>query len=320
MSSDSHPPVTSRPVAPRSGSLPDPGSFAAWLLASRPPTLAAAVVPVAVGAACAWAAGGVRPGPSLAALLVAVWIQIGTNFANDVFDFEKGTDTGERLGPTRAVQAGLLTPAQMRRGMVIAFLLASAFGLYLAWVAGWPLLLIGAASIVCGIAYTGGPYPLGYHGLGDVFVLVFFGFVAVCTTAFVNLGTVPAIAWWAAVPVGCLSTNILVVNNVRDREGDRQAGKGTLVARFGRRLGEAEYALLLAVSYLVPLGLFRGAGRPWILLPLATLPLAGLLLRQLLEREGKALNATLVDSARLLVLFGALFAAGIALAGPLAPG
>ncbi len=280
-------------------------------MASRPPTLAAAVVPVAVGAACAAALGGLRWGPTLAALLGAVWIQIGANFANDVFDYEKGADAGERLGPTRAAQAGLLTPARMRRGMGVAFAAAGLCGLYLTTVAGWPIVAIGVASIVCAIAYTGGPYPLGYHGLGDVFVLLFFGFVAVCGTAYVNLGAVPALAWWAAVPVGCLSTNILVVNNVRDRRGDRAAGKGTLVARFGRRAGEAEYALLLAVSYLVPLGLFRGAGRPWILLPLATLPFAGVLLRQLLEREGRPLNATLVGTARLLVLFGGLFAAGI---------
>ncbi len=291
---------------------PAPGSFGAWILASRLPTLAAAVVPVAVGAACAYALGGLRWGPTLAALWGAVWIQIGTNFANDVFDFEKGADDGERLGPTRAVQAGLLTPAQVRRGMWLAFALATAAGAYLTWVAGWPIAVIGAASIASGIAYTGGPYPLGYHGLGDVFVLIFFGFVAVCGTAFINLGMVPALAVWAAVPVGCLATAILVVNNVRDRSGDREAGKGTLVARFGRGAGVAEYALLLAAAYLAPLWLFRAAIEPWILLPLVTLPRAALLLKQLIGREGRALNATLVGTAQLMVLYGALFAAGIA--------
>lgn len=300
------------PMSP-SRALPPPGSPAAWILASRPPTLAAAVVPVTVGAACAWALGGFRLGPTLGALLGTIWIQIGTNFANDVFDYEKGADTLERLGPTRAVQAGLLTPRQMRRGMGIAFAAATACGAYLAWIAGWPILAIGIASILSGIAYTGGSYPLGYHGLGDLFVLIFFGFVAVCGTAWVNLLTVPALAVWAAVPIGALSTNILVVNNVRDREGDREAGKGTLVARFGRRAGEAEYALLLAASYLVPLWLFRDAAGPAILLPLTTLPLAGILLRQLMEREGRRLNDTLVGSARLLILYGALFAAGIVL-------
>ena len=282
-------------------------------MASRPPTLAAAVVPVIGGAACAAALGGLRWGPTAVTLVAAVWIQIGTNFANDVFDYEKGADSGERLGPTRAVQAGLLSPRQMRRGMWAAFAAAVLCGFYLTAVAGWPVAALGVASILCGIAYTGGPYPLGYHGLGDVFVLIFFGLVAVCGTAFINLGSVPAIAWWAAVPMGCLTTNILAVNNVRDRRGDREAGKGTLVARFGRRAGEAEYALLLAISYLVPLWLFAGSGsgRPWVLLPLATLPLAGQLLRQLLEREGRDLNATLKATALLLMLFGVLFAAGI---------
>ncbi len=292
-------------------SSPAPGSLGAWIMASRPPTLAAAFVPVAVGAACAYAAGGLRWGPTLAALWGAIWIQIGTNFANDVFDYEKGADAGERLGPTRAVQAGLVTPAGMRRGMWLAFALATAAGVYLTFIAGWPIVAIGVASIASGIAYTGGPYPLGYHGLGDLFVLIFFGFVAVCGTAFINLGSVPSLAWWAAVPVGSLATAILVVNNVRDRRGDREAGKGTLVARFGRGAGVGEYALLLAASYLVPLWLFHAPAEPWILLPLITLPRATLLLSQLIGREGRDLNGTLVGTAQLMVLYGVLFAAGI---------
>ncbi|MEE8524832.1 MAG: 1,4-dihydroxy-2-naphthoate polyprenyltransferase [Thermoanaerobaculia bacterium] len=292
---------------------PRPGSFAAWVMASRPATLAAAVVPVAVGAACAVALGGLRWGPTLAALAGAIWIQIGTNFANDVFDYEKGADTGERLGPTRAVQAGLLTPAQARHGMWLAFALAAACGVYLTSIAGWPIVAIGIASVASGIAYTGGPYPLGYHGLGDVFVLVFFGFVAVCGTVFVNLGAAPAIAWWAALPVGCLSTAILVVNNVRDRRGDREAGKQTLVARLGRRAGVWEYRLLLLVSYAVPAVLFAsGSAAPSILLPMLSLPIAVVLHRDLATLEGRALNATLVGTARLLILFGALFAVGLA--------
>ncbi|MEM7357438.1 MAG: 1,4-dihydroxy-2-naphthoate polyprenyltransferase [Acidobacteriota bacterium] len=294
-------------------SRPTAGSIGAWILASRPPTLAAAFVPVAVGAACAFAYGGLRWGPTLAALWGAIWIQIGTNFANDVFDYEKGADTAERLGPTRAVQAGLLSPAQMRRGMVVAFALAVAAGAYLVWVAGWPLVVIGVASVLSGIAYTGGPYPLGYHGLGDVFVLIFFGFVAVCGTVFVNLGSVPALAWWAALPIGCLATAILVVNNVRDRVGDRQAGKGTLVARFGRAAGMGEYALLLALTYLTPAWLFVQGAEPWVLLPLITVPRAALLLNRLARDEGRALNATLIGTARLMVLYGLLLTAGIAI-------
>jgi 1,4-dihydroxy-2-naphthoate octaprenyltransferase len=293
--------------------LPKPGSFGAWVMASRPPTLVAAVVPVLVGASCALALNGLRWLPTLGTLLGAIWIQIGTNFANDVFDFEKGADTGERLGPTRAVQAGLLTPQQMRRGMVMAFGVAVLCGVYLTWVAGWPLAVIGVASILSGIAYTGGPYPLGYHGLGDIFVLFFFGFVAVPGTAFINLGHVPSLAWWAAVPVGCLATNILVVNNVRDRETDRKAGKGTLVARFGRRFGVVEYFFFLLLAYLIPLWLVRiGWGGTFMLLPLITVPRALLLATRLVGLEGRALNQVLVSTAQLMVLYGVLFALGIA--------
>ena len=300
---------------------PEAGSLAAWWLAVRPPTLAAAVIPVAVGAACAFASGGLRWGPTLGCLLGAIWIQIGTNFANDVFDFEKGADTGERLGPTRAVQAGLLTPAQMRRGMWLAFAVATACGIYLTAVAGWPLVVIGIASILSGIAYTGGPYPLGYNGLGDLFVMIFFGFVAVAGTAFVNLGFVPELALWAAVPVGALATNILVVNNIRDRRTDREAGKSTLVARFGRRFGEIEFFLLLALAYLVPLLLWRtGTASLYVLFPWITLPRAALLFGQLLRLDGKELNQTLVGAARLMVLHGLLFVVGLVIGAPLVAG
>jgi 1,4-dihydroxy-2-naphthoate polyprenyltransferase len=284
----------------------------AWLLAARPRTLGAAFAPVAVGTACAAVAGGARPGPALAALAGALWIQIGTNFANDVLDFERGADTAERIGPTRAVQAGLLTPAQMRGGMIVAFALAAACGLYLTLVAGWPVIAIGVASIAAGIAYTGGPYPLGYHGLGDLFVMIFFGFVAVLGTAFVQVGHLPPVAWWAAVPVGALSTAILVVNNLRDRHTDARCGKRTLAVRLGRGGALAEYALLMAVAYAVPpvLVLAKLAGS-WALLPLATLPLAALELDAVLRREGAALNGSLAGTARLLTLYSLLFAVGL---------
>jgi 1,4-dihydroxy-2-naphthoate octaprenyltransferase len=297
--------------------LPAPGSLGAWILASRPSTLAAAVVPVVVGAACAYAMGGLRLDGTLAALLGAIWIQIGTNFANDVFDFEKGADTKDRIGPTRAVQAGLLDAAQMRRGMWVAFAVAVLIGAYLTWVAGWPLVVIGIASILSGIAYTGGPYPLGYNGLGDVFVFAFFGFVAVCGTVFINLETVPEIAWWAAVPVGAVSTAILVVNNVRDRVSDATAGKRTLVVLLGRRGGVAEYILLMLAAYLVPVVLvMRGVAGWWGLLPLVSLPMAVALTLQLSRLDGPPLNATLVGTARLLFVYGVLFAVGIVVAVP----
>ncbi len=290
-----------------------PGSVRAWVLACRPPTLTAALTPVAVGTACALHEGTFALEPAIAALVGALLLQVGSNFANDVFDFEKGADTEERLGPTRAVQAGLVTPAGMRRGMGLVFALALLVGVYLTAVAGWPIVGIGLASIACAIAYTGGPYPLGYHGLGDAFVMLFFGFVAVCGTAYVQLLEVPPLAWAAAVPVGSLATNILVVNNLRDRKTDARAGKRTLAVRWGRRGAEAQYIALAATAYAVPLGLvWTGAlGLPG-LAPLLSLPLALANIRRVRSDEGRALNLALVKTAQLLFVQGLLFAAGIA--------
>ena len=290
-------------------------TVATWITAARLRTLPAAVVPVAVGTAVVAATGRVAWGPALAALAGSIAIQIGTNFANDVFDAEKGADGADRIGPLRAVSAGLVSAGAMKRAMILAFAVAAAFGLYLVSVAGWPIVVIGLASIAAGIAYTGGPWPLGYHGLGDVFVLAFFGFVAVCGTAFVQVGHVPCLAWWAAVPVGALATAILVVNNVRDRAGDARAGKRTLAVRFGRRAALVEYALLLAVAYAIPLGL-AASGRPWAALPLLTAPLAFARLRSLAAAaDGPEHNRLLAATAQLLMLHGALFAVGLALAG-----
>jgi len=290
-----------------------PGSLAAWVLASRPKTLSAASVPVLVGTAAASLRGQVRWGAALAALLGSLLLQIGANFANDVFDYEKGADTAARLGPTRAVQSGLLSPRAMRRGMLVVFALALALGLYLTQVAGPIILLIGTAAIASAIAYTGGPYPLGYNGLGDVFVFIFFGLVAVCGTAYVEIGHVPGISIACAVPVGALSTAILVVNNLRDRVTDQLVGKRTLAVRFGRSFALTQYRLLIAMSYLTPLALAlsRSAG-PEVLLPLVSLPLALRTLRAVAQSEGRALNALLAATAKLLLIFGILFAVGLA--------
>ena len=281
-----------------------------WISAARLRTLPAAIVPVIVGTAVARACGGIAWGPALAALAGAIAIQIGTNFANDVFDAEKGADTADRIGPLRAVSAGLISAAAMKRAMIGAFAVASAFGLYLVASAGWPIAAIGIASIISGIAYTGGPWPLGYHGLGDVFVMVFFGFVAVCGTVYVQLHAVPALALWAAVPVGALATAILVVNNLRDRATDARAGKRTLAVRLGRRAVLVEYALLLAAAYAVPLAL--AIGHPWRALPVITTPLAVVRLRQLaVASDGPTFNRLLAATGQLLLLHGLLFAAGM---------
>lgn len=296
-----------------SQTMPAPSAARAWWLACRPATLTAALVPVMVGVAAAVADGGFSLGPALAALFGALAIQVGTNFANDVFDYEKGADTEDRLGPTRAVQAGLLSPAQMKRGMIVAFGLATAAGLYLTWVAGWVIVLIGVASILSGILYTAGPYPLAYLGLGDVFVMLFFGFVAVMGTTFVQTGTWSEVSAWAAVPVGALSTAVLVVNNVRDRLQDVHANKRTLAVRFGRRFAEVEYLGLLIAAYAVPVYLYAaGHGAP-VLLPLVSLPVAARLFVALLKNEGRPLNATLAGTAKLLLVHGVLLSVGLAI-------
>jgi 1,4-dihydroxy-2-naphthoate octaprenyltransferase len=283
-------------------------------MACRPATLTASVSPVAVGTACAVAVHGFRAGPALGALFGAICLQIGSNLSNDVFDYEKGADTEERLGPVRAAQAGLLTPRQLKLGMGVVFLLALAVGIYLTVASGPVVVAIGLASMASAIAYTGGPYPLGYHGLGDVFVMLFFGFVAVCGTALVQVGSVPPLAWAASVPVGALATAILVVNNVRDCETDVRAGKRTLPVRFGRRMGLFEYAILVALSYAVPAGLvLTGAASPWALLPLLTAPLGVRLISRVFSERGRTLNASLVATAKLLFLHSALLAVGIAL-------
>jgi 1,4-dihydroxy-2-naphthoate octaprenyltransferase len=283
-----------------------------WIAAARPRTLPAALVPVVVGTAVAHATDHVAWGPALAALGGALAIQIGTNFANDVFDAEHGADGPDRIGPVRAVSAGLISAAAMKRAMIAAFAVAMAFGLYLTATAGWPIAAVGIASILAGIAYTGGPWPLGYHGLGDVFVLAFFGFVAVCGTAYVQLGGVPGLAAWAAVPVGALATAIIVVNNVRDRATDARAGKRTLAVRLGRRGAIVEYALLLAAAYAVPVGLAACAHAPWRALPVVTVPLALRRLRELVRATtGPELNGCLAATAQLLLVHGVLFAVGL---------
>ncbi len=304
-------PAASMEASPRAA----PGSLRAWILAIRPATLTVGLSPVLVGAAVASREGATRVGAIVAALLGAIFLQIGSNLANDVFDHEKGADGPDRLGPLRVTQAGLLSPSAVRAGMVVAFALAMVVGVYLTNVAGWPIVAIGLASIASAIAYTGGPFPLGYHGLGDVFVFVFFGLVAVCGTAFVATGGVPLLAWLAAVPVGCLATCVLVVNNVRDRETDVRVGKRTLAVRFGRGFGVGEYVVLAVAAYAVPIALVvAGMGGPFVLLPLLTAPIAvGLARTVARSTDGPTLNRALASTARLLLFHSVLFAAGLAM-------
>lgn len=290
-----------------------PAARTAWLLAARPRTLPAALAPIAVGTATAAAAGVVRPGLALAALGTALALQVAANFANDVFDFERGADAGPRLGPPRAAQSGLLTPAALRRGLALALALAAALGLVLVAAGGWPILVAGALSLVAAWAYTGGPWPLAYHGLGDLAVFLFFGVVGVVGAHFVQAGGVSALALAAALPVGALCTAILAVNNLRDCAGDARVGKRTLAVRLGDGPARVYYAALVGAAFATPLACVAlGLGGVWLLLPLVLLPEAAVLLLRVLEGEtGAALNVVLARTARLSAGFALLFAAGI---------
>ncbi len=291
-----------------------PSPLKAWMLATRPATLPAGAVPVVVATALASADGVFAAGPALAALAAAILVQIGTNLANDYYDFKKGADNEDRLGPARATQKGWLTPGQVMAGAVVVSALAGAAGLYLTWVAGWPALAIGVVSIACAFLYTGGPFPLAYHGLGDLFVLVFFGFVAVAGTYYVQaLGLTPAV-FLAAAPVGLIATAILVVNNLRDRNTDAAANKRTLAVRFGARAARIEYTALIAAAYLAPItAVVTGWGGLGWLLPLLSLPLAVKEIRAIWTLDGGALNPHLGGTAKLEMLFGILLSVGMLL-------
>lgn len=288
----------------------------AWALATRPKTLPAAAAPVLVGTALAWQARGFAAGPAAAALVGALLLQVGSNFANDAYDYEKGADTDARLGPLRVTQAGLLSARDVKRGMWVVFGLAILVGVYLTLIAGWPVVAIGVASIAAAIAYTGGPLAFGYHGFGDLFVLLFFGFVAVCGTAFVQMGEVPPAAWPAGLMEGFLATAILVVNNVRDHETDRLAGKRTIPAVFGRAVGVAEYGVLLVGAYVIAWWMvWANQVSAWTLLVFLTFPIAVVLIVHLRKYRGPVLNQTLSRTAKLLFVFSVLFSAGILAGG-----
>ncbi|HZX40466.1 MAG TPA: 1,4-dihydroxy-2-naphthoate polyprenyltransferase, partial [Myxococcaceae bacterium] len=227
-------------------------SLRTWLLAARPKTLTAAVVPVLVGTGLALGQGRAALWPALAALAGAVLIQVGTNLTNDYYDFRKGADTHERVGPTRVTQSGLIAPQTVLAAGAACFALAVVVGISLVVRGGWPFVIIGLASVLAGWAYTGGPYPLGYNGLGDLFVMVFFGLVAVPGTFYAQALQLAPGFWPAAVAIGATGTMILVVNNLRDLETDARAGKHTLVVRFGRGFGRAEYLALLVVALAMP--------------------------------------------------------------------
>ncbi len=283
-----------------------------WILAIRPRTLPAAASGVVMGGALAWHDGFLRLDAMLACLSAALLLQIGSNLANDVFDFERGADTPERLGPTRVTQAGLLTPSQVKFGMAVVFGLAALFGLYLAWLGGLPIIVIGIAAILSAIAYTGGPFPLGYYGLGDFFVFIFFGLASVAGTYYVQAGFISSAAWWMAIPPGLIVTAILVVNNLRDLENDRRAGKRTLAVLLGERGTKIQYALCLTIAYLIlPLAAWKGIV-PWTtMLAWLSLPIAYRAARVTLTQKGRPLNVALAGTGRTALAFSLLFWVGL---------
>ena len=281
------------------------------MLAIRPKTLPAGAMPVVLGSALAAADSQFSLLPALVALICALGIQVATNFINEIYDFRKGADTAERLGPTRTVAAGIISEKKM---ITVSASLAGAvflLGLYLVYIAGWPILVIGLLSLLFAWGYTGGPYPIAYSGLGDLFVFVFFGLVAVGGTYYVQAHNLALPVLLAAVVPGAFSVNILLVNNIRDITTDRKVGKMTLPARIGGKWARRLYIALTVLAYLVPALLSLNHYSPFVLLSLLSAPLAFRMIKALYASEGRELNHVLAGTGKLMTLHGLLFAAGL---------
>jgi 1,4-dihydroxy-2-naphthoate octaprenyltransferase len=288
--------------------------FQSWVLASRPKTLLASVVPVMVGTALAVNTGKFNFLIALIALVCSLLIQIGTNFTNDLYDYLRGADTQLRKGPARVLANGLITQSGMKAGILIMFISAFLLGLYLVYVGGIIILVIGILSIAAGLAYTAGPYPLAYKGLGDIFVFMFFGLIGTLGTFYLHTNEISLPAFLSSIPVGSLITNILVVNNYRDIETDKTAGKNTLAVKLGKTFTQYQFIFLIVVSFLTPLVLFLFFDfKIWIFLPYLTLPVAYNIIKMLFTLDGIQLNRTLELTARLSALYGILFSAGLIL-------
>jgi 1,4-dihydroxy-2-naphthoate octaprenyltransferase len=289
--------------------------FRIWLVAARPRTLPAAIAPVLVGTALAGSEDVFRPLAFIAALLGSIFIQIGTNLSNDYSDARRGADTEDRLGPVRVTASGLVAPRQVLIATWLAFGVAVAVGTYLIVLVGWELLVVGVASILAGVLYTGGPRPYGYEGLGELFVFGFFGIVAVVGSYYVQTEDLRALAFEVAVPIGLLAAAILMVNNIRDLDTDRRAGKRTLAVRLGRERSRRLYALVVVLAYVV-IGLIvvTGEGDAWLLLSWISAPLVPPLVRTVASRtDGPSLNGALAGTGRLLAAFALLLSAGLLL-------
>lgn len=288
--------------------------FDAWILAARPRTLFAAIVPVIVGSSIALHDGKFNLTSAIIALLCSILIQIGTNLTNDLFDFLRGTDKDSRVGPQRAAASGLLSIEEIKIGTIATFGLSFLLGLYLVFTGGWIVLLIGVVSILAGIAYTAGPLPLAYNGLGDVAAFLFFGLVATVGTYYVQAYEFSWMSFWSSIPVGALITNILVVNNYRDREEDSSNGKNTLAVIFGDNFSRIQYVIFMIISYAILFVVFFTFKRSFfVFLPLISLPLSIKLIRMIYTLRGHELNKTLELTSKLSAIYGFLFAIGILL-------
>jgi len=287
-------------------------NISVWLLASRPKTLWAAIAPVLIGTAMAYGADKGHLFLAILAALSAIMIQIGTNFSNDYFDFVRGADQKGRLGPTRVTQAGLVTPSAMKRATVLVFALAVLAGIYLIWRGGWPILVIGILSILFGILYTAGHYPLGYNGLGDIFVLIFFGVVAVSGTYYVQTLEINALVILAGLSPGLFSMAILTVNNLRDVQSDLKAGKLTLAVRFGENFARWEYLLSVLIACLIPILLFFLTNSHLYALAASLVFVAAIpSIKTIFEQKpGIIFNQVLATTGKLLLIYSLLFSIG----------
>lgn len=284
----------------------------AFKLASRPKTLPASVIPVLVGTSLAVYHDKFNGVAAVVALCCSVLIQVGTNYVNDLYDYLKGTDKADRVGPQRALASGLLSVKEMETGIFLVFGLSFLLGLYLVYLGGWWILAVGVISILAGVAYTAGPYPLAYNGLGDIFVFIFFGFVATVGTYYVQSLEINMFSFWISIPVGALITNILVVNNYRDIEEDKNAGKFTLAVKIGARFTRVQYILLLIVSYLSLIVIYLNLKTNlMIFLPFLSLPVGINLIKMLFDNKGNELNHTLELTAKFAGVFCVLLAIGI---------
>ncbi len=283
-----------------------------WWLAIRPKTLPASIAGVVTGTAVAIEMGHFSAWPALAAVFVGLFLQIASNLANDVFDFERGTDSFERVGPTRVTQAKLLSPKQVKIGLGIVIAMAAILGIYLSIVAGWPVILIGVAAIAAAILYTGGPYPLGYHGFGDLLVFLFFGLAAVTGTYYVQSSTITPAALWMSIPIGLIVVDLLVVNNLRDIHTDKKSGKITLAVRLGEKNTRVNYVVWMVSAYaIIPILVITQVIPSISMLTWLSVPLAWRVTKKVLSLGGSALNPALAGTSQLALIYAVLFLLGI---------